>query len=458
MDKNYLLPSAAAKRLYEKVRLLPIADYHCHLSPKEIYDDVPFDNIGEMWLGGDHYKWRLMRAAGVDEKYITGNASWHDKFIKYAEAVTFAAGSPLYAWSHMELSQFFGVEDILSVENAETIWEKANTVIREKQLSPRKLIEMSNVEYIATTDDPIDSLEYHRLIADDSSFSVKVAPAFRTDRLMLIRAADYPQYIEMLSSASGVKINSVSSLSEAISHRLDYFCSLGCRFSDVGIQYFPDRISDMAEADSTFKKAISGNEISDSEFMGFLGYMYILLASEYKKRGIVMQLHLMVRRNANTELFRSVGADAGGDCIGDTISCRDLTYILDAINSASGMPETILYTLEPSVSAKLVSIAGSFPNVRCGAAWWFCDHKRGIEEQILNIAECGHLGTFLGMLTDSRSFLSYARHDYFRRILCGLLGSFVESGEYPDEALAGKLAEKICIGNIRKLIEKGESR
>ena len=452
MKEDYLISSETGKKLFRNIKGLPIIDYHCHLSPKEIYQDRPFNNIGEMWLGGDHYKWRLMRAFGVDEVYITGNASWRDKFQKFAETIAFAAGNPLYHWTQMELSLYFGIEQPLSGERAEEIWNKANLMISEQKLSPRKLITTSNVEYIATTDDINDSLEYHQKIRDDASFSTTVVPSFRIDNLLLIRREGYREYIGRLSEVSGITIDSLKSLQNALCNRLDFFAENGCKFTDVGIEYFPDRIGDEDEAWSAFSKALAGQTVTDEEFHGFLGYIYVFLASEYRRRNMVMQWHLSVKRSANGATFRKIGADCGGDCIGDVIKGDHIIRILDAIDSDGGLPVTILYTLNPTSAPALSAIAGSFRNVICGAAWWFCDHKRGIEEQLNVVAQTGHIGTFLGMLTDSRSFLSYARHDYFRRIICNLIGEWVDCGEFADYKYAEKLAQNICYKNIRKLI------
>ncbi|MEE1330089.1 MAG: glucuronate isomerase [Acutalibacteraceae bacterium] len=453
MKNTYLLKSEQAEKIYEKICSLPIVDYHCHLSPKEIYEDKPFDNIGEMWLAGDHYKWRLMRTAGIDEKYITGNASWKEKFLKYAKALEFAAGNPLYHWSHMELSMFFGIDTPLKSDNAAEIYDEANAYIAKNKLSPRKLIEQSDVEVICTTDDITDDLSYHKLISEDKSFKTKVLPSFRTDNLLLIKRDGYGDYIKKLSEVSGIAISTLADLKTAVKNRLDFFCECGCKFTDVGIPYFPNSIADDDKANQVFADALHGKEIDDGAYRGFIGNMYLFLAEEYYKRNLVMQMHLAVYRNANSALFRSAGADCGADCVGDEISGTELIKLLDAINENSGMPKTILYTLNPGNAAQIASVAGAFPNVRCGAALWFCDHKRGIKEEIEIIAENSSLGSFLGMLTDSRSFLSYARHDYFRRILSDILGDWVKGGEY-DEESAEKLAAKISYYNVKELTDK----
>ena len=453
MREDYLLPTDSARRLYQSVKDCPIYDYHCHLSPKEIWEDEPFDNIGEMWLAHDHYKWRLMRAAGIPEEYITGNASWHDKFASYAKAVSTAAGNPLYHWTQMELSRYFGVETALSSVTAENIWDRANQAIRARKLSPRKLIEQSGVRFIATTDDAADSLEFHKKLRDDTTFSAKVTPSFRVDNVLLLRRDRYADYIRKLSDASGVSINNLTDLKAALIKRLDAFAEAGCRFADVGIPYFPDGEGDESAAKRAFDAALAGDveRISDADYSAFIWKMYVFLGKEYRSRGIIMQLHLAVQRNVNTPLFLGSGADSGGDCIGDVISGRSIAVLLDAMHKSNGLPQTILYTLNPSMTAGLCSIAGSFPDVRIGAAWWFNDHKRGIEEVIKTVAEIHHIGSFLGMLTDSRSFLSYARHDYFRRILCTILASWQDSGEFSGDTEA--LAKAICFENIKKIIE-----
>jgi len=453
MKDTYLLKSEYGKKLYtQAVKDLPIIDYHCHLSPKEIYEDKTFDNIGEMWLSGDHYKWRLMREFGIDEEYITGKASWRDKFQKYAQTIALAGGNPLYHWTQMELYKYFGIETQLNGRTAQEIWEKANAIINKQHLSPRKLIVMSNVQYIATTDDITDDLLYHKKIREDKSFKVTVVPSFRTDNLFLIYRPYYADYIKKLSLVSGIEINDINTFKSAIVNRLDFFTQNGCKFSDVGIEYFPDCISSQDEVSCVFLKILTGNKVDKKEYMGFLGYMYMFLAKEYKKRKIVMQWHLAVKRNANTAMFEKLGVDCGGDCMGDVIPGENIIRMLDKINSA-GLPKTILYSLNPVMCPSLSTIAGSYRDVLCGAAWWFCDHKRGIIQQIQNISETGHIATFLGMLTDSRSFLSYARHDYFRRIMCDVIGQWVEDGEFSHNEDTIELAKRICYTNIKTLIE-----
>lgn len=451
MNKDCLLENAAARELYKSVSALPIIDYHCHLSPREIFENKPFTDIGELWLSADHYKWRLMRSCGISEEYITGGAPMREKFRAYAGALEFAAGNPLYLWSHMELSRYFGIDTPLSRKNADMIWEKANDHIRRTGLSPRKLICDSGVELICTTDDIADSLEWHARLAAHGGQGFTVLPSFRTDNVFLMKSPGYTAYLARLSGSAGVEVNSLKSLKEACIRRLDHFTAHGCVFTDVGIPFFPDTAAPEREAERIFARVLAGEDISEREYKALVGNLYLFFACEYKRRGLVMQLHLAVYRNANSALFRALGADCGGDTVGNAIDGTALIRMLDAMNGAGALPQTVLYTLNPANAAQIASVAGAFPGVRLGAAWWFCDHKRGIIEQLETIAENGSVGEFLGMLTDSRSFLSYARHDYFRRILCTLIGDWVEKGEYNADS-AVKLAERICCGNIRALI------
>ena len=452
MGPRYLLSNDTAVRLYNACKHLPIIDYHCHLSPKEIYEDKEFADIGEMFLGGDHYKWRLMRCHGIDEKYITGDASWGEKFQKYAEALATAAGSTRDHGTERWLRRLFGSAAPLNGKTAASIRERANAVIREKHLSPRKLIAFSNVEYLSTTDDPADSLEYHKLIAADKSFATRVTPAFRPDTLMMITKPSYGAYIARLSAAAGIEITDFTSWKEAVLKRLDFFCEMGCRFTDVGIENFPSAIGTEEEAAEAIGKALKGEEVSSCAYNQFLGWCYCWLAREYKERGLAMQLHIAVKRNTNSALFAQCGADCGGDSIRDAIPSDDVVAILDKVDREGGLPKTILYSLNPTACPALSTIAGSFRNVICGAAWWFCDHKQGIIDQIVNVAQTADLSTFLGMLTDSRSFLSYARHDYFRRIFCSVVGQWIEDGEFMDDEYALALVANIFHDNVARLI------
>ncbi len=453
-SEKVFLNNDTSESIYKAVKDLPIIDYHCHLQPKEIYEDKAFDNIGEIWLGGDHYKWRLMRSVGIDEKYITGDSSWKDKFLKYAEALEMALGNPLYHWSHMELKQFFGINEPLTTENAEEIWNRANEVIKESRMSPRKLIKDSNVEYIATTDDIIDTLEYHKLIAGDSDIKAKVCPSFRTDNLFLYTADGYKDYISKLSQCSGVNVIDLDSLKKALENRVEFFVSVGCRMTDVGIERFPEYIGDDAEASEAFGKILSGSILTEKEYDAFISNLYIFLGGLYKKHGLIMQLHLAVKRNASTKLFEKLGRDVGGDCVGNPIKASSITTLLDKMEQEDKLPCTIVYTLNPTIYYEIATSIRSFRNVSLGAAWWFCDNLSGIKKQIQVYSETAAIGTFYGMLTDSRSFLSYARHDYFRRILASALGDAVEKGEFAPFESAVKIAEKICYYNIKNKLSE----
>lgn len=451
MKQRYLLTTARAEALYDICRTLPIYDYHCHLSPKEIWEDKEFTDIADMWLGGDHYKWQLMRAAGIEERYITGSADGREKFRAYAETIEFSAGNPLYHWTEMELALYFDIDTPLNSQTADEIYDQANRVIRERHYSPRRLIEMSRVAYIGTTDDPADDLPYHeKLRTIREEFPTVVAPSFRTDNLLLVRREGYLDYLTRFGKAAGIEITDLASLDAAIEQRLAYFCHLGCRFSDIGIPFFPHREGSDADAEAVLGQVLRGEAVTDEAYSAFLYRMYRFLGGLYRKYHVVMQWHLAVHRNANSRLFAALGGDCGGDTIGDAISGRAIIAMLDAIEKDGGLPRTILYTLNPIMNEQLATITKAFPRARLGTAWWFNDHKDGIADMIRVIARNGHIGSFLGMLTDSRSFLSYARHDYFRRILCSVLAEWEESGEYSGNTV--KLAEKICCENIKTLI------
>lgn len=450
MRPDFLLASPEGAALYDQAKAYPIVDYHCHLSPKEIYEDRPFEDLAQLWLGGDHYKWRLMRAFGIEEPFITGDAPGYEKFLRYAECVSLAAGNPLADWTAMELSTYFHIDAPLTPATAPAIWEESLRVIREERLSPRKLIRSAHVERLVTTDDPADSLEYHRLLKD---FPTVVTPAFRTDTLVNLRAPGWTAYIARLSDRAGIPIRDLDAFEQAVRLRLDAFQELGCRLSDIGIEAFPDgEPCPRGEAAGILSRALSGEAVTEREYRRFLRYIYLFLGAEYQRRDMVMQYHLAVKRNASTRLFQAIGPDAGGDCAGDPIPLADLVSVLDEIDCACGLPRTILYTLNPAMYLPMVTAAGSFRNVTLGAAWWFNDHKAGIEEQLKLFAQTSHLGAFAGMLTDSRSFLSYARHDYFRRILCSLLGEWIAEDRLED-ASARTLLPRLCYQNSLSLVK-----
>ena len=451
MDKDFLLSTEMAKHLYHEIAEdLPIIDYHCHLNPQEIYEDRQFENITQVWLGGDHYKWRLMRSAGVEEKFITGDASDREKFQKWAETIGLAVGNPLYHWSHLELRNYFGYDGILNGDTAEEVWQLCNEKL--KVLSARKLIEGSNVKALCTTDDPADSLEWHKKIAEDESFGVKVLPSYRPDKAMGIEKADYLDYLKRLG-----EIGSFSQLVEVLKRRLAFFVSFGCRVSDHGMEAVPYAPATADEVEAIFQKRRAGVLPTASEEKQFKTALLLELGREYHRLGVVMQLHFGVTRDNSRRVFRELGPDAGVDSIGDAPSIKELAAFLGALDDTGELPKTILYSLNPNDNAALVTVMGTFQTgeavskLQHGSAWWFNDHKAGMIEQLTTLAADGYLAGFVGMLTDSRSFLSYVRHEYFRRILCELIGSWVENGEYPnDESALRTIVEGISIKNAER--------
>ena len=451
MDKDFLLSTETAKHLYHDFAAdMPIIDYHCHLDPKEIYEDRRFENITQVWLGGDHYKWRLMRSAGVDERYITGDATDREKFQKWAETLGLAIGNPLYHWSHLELRSYFGYEGILNGDTAEAVWQLCNEKLQ--GMSARKLIVDSRVQALCTTDDPADSLEWHKKIAEDNAFGVKVLPSFRPDKAVGIDKADYLDYLKRLG-----EITSFAQLADVLKERLAFFVSLGCRVSDHGLESVPYVPATDDEVEAIFKKRLHGELPTALEAKQFKTALLLVLGREYHRLGVVMQLHFGVIRDNSKRVFRVLGPDAGIDSIGDQPSIKELAAFLCALDETGELPKTILYSLNPNDNAALVTVMGAFQTgeaiskVQHGSAWWFNDHKRGMIDQLATLAADGYLAGFVGMLTDSRSFLSYARHEYFRRILCDLIGTWVENGEYPnDENALHQIVRGICTENAEK--------
>ncbi|MDE6398299.1 MAG: glucuronate isomerase [Clostridiales bacterium] len=430
-----MLKSKTAQKLYAQIKDLPIIDYHCHLDQNKIANDAQFTDIGELWLSGDHYKWRAMRLCGVEEEYITGNASFHDKFIKYAEILPKLIGNPLYYWTHMELRQIFGICEPLNGESAERIYGAANE--RLKTLSVRTLLKKFRVEYIATTDDPCDDLSAHGVYE-----GITVAPTFRPDK-----AYAPADYIDKLEKATGRKIASAAEYIDALIKRLDYFVSRGCKISDHGFETFPNEYADDFEAEKLFARR---GTCTEQEKERFFGWLLVKLAKEYRKRNLTMQIHFSVIRNNNTEMFAKCGADSGFDLIGTQQSVKPILKFLDLFTD-SERPQIVLYTLNDGNLAEIAAVTGAFRNVRMGAAWWFNDTVQGIKRNLETIAEYSCLGTNLGMLTDSRSFSSYCRFDFFRRILCDHIGGKVQAGEYAEQD-ARELAENICYYNAKRLL------
>lgn len=461
MDKDFLLETETAKKLFHGyAENMPIIDYHCHISPKEIAQDIHFDTITQVWLGGDHYKWRLMRSNGVEEYYITGDAPDREKFQKWAESLERAIGNPLYHWSHLELRRYFGYEGVLNGETAEEVWQLCNEKLRQPEMSARNLIIQSKVTHLCTTDDPADTLEWHKIIRDDQSFPVQVLPAWRPEAAMKIGSLDFVNYMQRLGNAAGVEINSFRTLKEALKLRLAFFEEMGCRASDHSLDYAMYVPASEEEVEQIFAKAFNGEAISYEDGLKYKTAFLLFIGKEYKHLGWAMQLHYGVKRDNNQKLYRSFGPDAGVDCIDNHTPSAQLADLLNALDCEDALPKTILYSLNPIDNAAIGSIIGCFQNSECrakiqqGSAWWFNDNKQGMIDQMTSLANLGVLGNFIGMLTDSRSFISYPRHEYFRRILCNLIGGWVENGEYPDdEKRLGALVQDICYNNTKKYFE-----
>lgn len=459
MDQDFLLSSETAKHLYhDYASKMPIIDYHCHLSPQEIYEDRTFETITQVWLGGDHYKWRIMRAHGVEEKYITGDGDDRTKFRKWAETVSMAIGNPLHHWSHLELRNYFDYQGVLNEDTADEVYDLCNEKL--KTMSARKMIEMAHVTHLCTTDDPVDDLHWHRLIKADESFNVTVLPAWRPDKAMNIAADTYQDYIAKLSEVSGVEIHSYKELMEALKLRLEFFAENGCTVSDHGMENVAYVPASEEEIEAIFAKRMAGEKVSALEERKFRTAFLTDLGREYAKRNWVMQLHYGVIRDNSKKVFRALGPDAGIDSIGSSAPMSELAYFLNGLAETDELPKTIVYSLNPIDNTAIETIIACFQEgpavskMQHGAAWWFNDHKLGMIEQMTSLANEGMLADFVGMLTDSRSFLSYARHEYFRRILCDLVGTWVENGEYPDDEKAlRKIIEGISYNNAKRYFE-----
>ena len=440
LDKDFLLNTQTARTLYhETAERCPIIDYHCHINPREIWEDRRYDNITQVWLGGDHYKWRLMRSAGVEEKYITGDASDHDKFVKWAEVLGKAIGNPLYHWSHLELRRYFDYEGELNADTAEEVWRLTGEKLRQPGYSVRGLIERSGVETICTTDDPVDSLEWHEKLAADKTFRTAVLPAWRPDKAMNLEKATYLDYLKQLEDASGVKIDSFAALKEALKKRMDYFAAHNCVLSDHALNYVMYAPAAEDEIEAIFRARLGGATPSDADVDKFKFAFMTFVAGEYRRMNWVMQLHYGCRRDNNPVMFRKMGPDTGFDCVDNTAPSTQTAAFLGHLEDLGCLPKTILYSLNTNDNAAIDSIIGCFQNseavgrVQHGSAWWFDDHFDGMVDQIKSLAARGYLAGFVGMLTDSRSFLSYPRHEYFRRILCRVIGEWVEEGMFPAD-------------------------
>ncbi len=466
MDKDFLLETETAKHLFhDYAESLPLVDYHCHLNPQEIYEDRRFNNLVEVWLGGqnpdgsyagDHYKWRLMRSNGVEEDYITGNKPPYERFLKFVETLEMAIGNPMYHWCHLELQQFFGIYEPLTVGSAPRIWEKCNDMLQnDPQMSARGLIKKANVAFIGTTDDPIDDLSWHEKIAQDKTISVVVGPSYRPDKAVNIHKAGWKEYLAKLALSVGKEsLPAMTDVLDALVQRLEYFHARGCKASDHGLDYVPFQNYTVEQADAVYQKALRGEILSTEEVEGFQTVILLHLGKAYARLGIVMQLHYSCLRNNNARIFKAQGPDTGVDAIAQNTCGGNLSQLLSALDECGNCPKTILYSLNPADNAQLGTLIGCFQDasipgkIQHGSAWWFNDNKTGMIDQMVSLGNLGLLGNFVGMLTDSRSFLSYARHTYFRRILCNLVGAWVENGEYPNsESSLKKIIEGVSYRN-----------
>lgn len=456
MDQDFLLKTESAKSLYDIAKEQPISDFHCHLDPKEIYEDKPFENIVDVWLGGDHYKWRLMRANGVAEKYITGDASNEEKFQAWAETVGIAIGNPLYHWTALEMSRIFGIDEPLTGENWKEIYDQMNQIMKDRDMSPRQLIKDSNVRFIGTTDHPLDDLEWHKKIAEDDSFETVVAPTFRPDEAF-VSHQNFAGFISDLAAKTDVKVTDYQSFLEAMESRIAFFRDMGAKATDHSIAAVTFEQASKEELNAIFNKALNQEELTELEEAKWQTEILNDLCGLYKKYNLTTQIHFGALRNNNSQMFEVTGPDAGFDSIGDQVNLgENLNNLLDYINLNENLPQMIWYNLNPQYNTILCNTLQNFQaneegvagKLQFGAAWWFADTKRGMIDQMLVLADHGLLANFVGMLTDSRSFLSYQRHEYFRRILANLIGQWVEDEEIPnDDKLLTKVIEDICYDN-----------
>lgn len=441
MDKDFLLDTDTAKKLFhDYAENMPICDYHCHLSPKEIYENEQPSDISQLWLSGDHYKWRAMRSCGVDEKYCTGDASPKEKFVKFGETIQYCIGNPLYHWAHIELQRYFGIDTPLNKKTAAEIYDRANEVIKNGDFRPQTLITKSNVKYVCTTDDPIDDLKYHKLLKEVKDFDCIVLPSFRPDKALNIQADGFGEYIKALENAAETKIESYTDVISALEKRCDYFDSVGCKVSDQAFEYVPYSPADDEEINKIFNKAMNGEKITDCESDKYKTPIIIALGKKYHQLGWAMEVHIGAIRNNSSRMFAKLGADTGFDSVGDKEIAKNLSRFLDALDSENSLPKTILFNLNDKDNTVLATMLGNFQGteadskVQYGPAWWFLDTMDGMTAQMKSLGNLGVLGKFIGMETDSRSFTSYGRHEYFRRIMCRLLGRWVEDGWYADDS------------------------
>ncbi|THD44861.1 glucuronate isomerase [Enterobacteriaceae bacterium ML5] len=462
LTEDFLLDTEFARRLYhDYAKDEPIFDYHCHLPPELIAQNHQFENMYEIWLKGDHYKWRAMRTNGVPERMCTGDASDREKFDAWAATVPHTIGNPLYHWTHLELRRPFGITGkLLSPSTAGEIWERGNELLAQDEFSARGIMKQMNVKMVGTTDDPIDSLEHHKAVARDTSFDVKVLPSWRPDKAFNIEAATFADYMKKLEAAADVSITRFSDLRDALKKRMDHFAAHGCKVSDHALDVVVYGEADDATLDSILSRRLSGETLTAQEIAQFKTGVLLYLASEYQRREWVQQYHIGALRNNNTRMFQLIGADVGFDSINDQPLAEPLSKLLGAQGLAGGLPKTILYCLNPRDNEVIGTMVGNFQGegmpgkMQFGSGWWFNDQKDGMQRQMTQLANLGLLSRFVGMLTDSRSFLSYTRHEYFRRILCQMIGRWVEDGEAPaDIELLGNMVKNICFDNAKQYFQ-----
>ncbi|MBN6068124.1 glucuronate isomerase [Aggregatibacter actinomycetemcomitans] len=459
MDEDFLLSTNTAKTLYhDYAKHQPIFDYHCHLNPKEVAENRQFKDLVEIWLEGDHYKWRALRTAGVPEELITGKADNYQKYLAWARTVPLCIGNPIYHWTHLELRRPFGITNTLfNPQNADKIWHQCNEMLQQPEFSARGIMQQMNVKLVGTTDDPIDSLEYHQAIKNDDSFDIDVIPSWRPDKVFKIELPQFNDYIVQLSQVADVDIRSFADLQKALVKRLNHFDEQGCKSADHGmeiVRFAP--IPDESVLDAILQKRLQNQPLLEEEIAQFSTAILVWLASEYCKRQWVMQMHIGAIRNNNSRMFTLLGADSGFDSIGDRTYAEPLSHLLDAMDCQDQLPKTILYCLNPRDNEMIGSMIGNFQTggvagkIQFGSGWWFNDQKDGMERQLQQLSQLGLLSQFVGMLTDSRSFLSYTRYEYFRRILCEMVGNWVENGEVPNDIpLLSKMIEDICFNNAK---------